>query len=361
MFAPSPNDFGAPEEQLDTRGPFTAPPQARPQMDAGQVDFGANLPQGAFSAGDAGENPFGEFSPNSRMPPPQETPTPEQSILSRYSNDRNAQLDEYIKLLQSPPKREDYKPGAMDAIASMLVGAATGWHNPAAGYKAGTEILDRKYNQAQGEYEGKVKNFGAIADIGEHQLNRRDKIRDLESDLQTQIVKNTLERDRLIQQGWTEIKDELNGQTIMYNRQTGEKRAMRTSLTSAEKTQQEKDLQTQKDKAAMSRTQATQAGANSRNAATIAGANERNAADNNRIMADKDKPDVAKNIQRLAAKGINIDKYFTYSPDAKVWMQKPEWVNTATDPNFKFQQEIISEIKQALNPDINYLKPGGGR
>lgn len=207
------------EPQEPLQQALTAPP---PQLQPQGVDFGSPVVRKDVGRADFGVPQF-EI--------PQVTPAPQTpSVLDRMRALKNPQMDELAALLQSGgPKREDFKPGAMDRIAAALVGASAGFDNPIAGYKASREIMDEPYNKAYGDYETKLKTVGSLANLKEGELDRQMKMLDTEQRLtendrtfEMRVKEFEARMKELEEKDWDVDTSDITGKKTWSNRKTGQ-------------------------------------------------------------------------------------------------------------------------------------------
>jgi len=168
-------------------GPPRIPPPAPIRMGPGGVNLAPKDPNPApflnQTTGTMEPLPTGSFSPaakasddpgiNSPMPtPPDQSNSPVMGAYKRFQD-----LTQQREALQ-PPTRADYKPNWKDRLKGGLIGGIVGLGGGAAlGTRVGSGITERKFNNAQSDYESKsgaldkaIENerggFGAAEAVG---------------------------------------------------------------------------------------------------------------------------------------------------------------------------------------------------
>lgn len=161
---------------------------------------------------------------------PQGQDTSRPSMMDVFNQINNAPVgpsqQKYRDLLESQPNREDFKPGKMQRLASILSGASEGIrHGAATGYKTGTGIMDEPYNEAMDDYKFKADRLGKASDLEEKtRLNNVKTYRDFITDEQNQresarkakldestISSNNARANNYKNQGWTKTNNASTG------------------------------------------------------------------------------------------------------------------------------------------------------
>lgn len=187
-----------------------------------------------------------------------QAPTPAQSIpqkqtdwMSKYEEaTRRTQLDEYLKQLANPPNREQFKPSGWDKAGSMMVGFATGFRNPAAGYEVGKSILDRGFNEAEADYQERLKRTALAAQLEGQVIDDKTRILDVgrkmeedDRDYQMRVREFEQRTKQLEQNGWELKENELTGTLDRVNKVTGQIiPGPKRNESLEEKTKREKDI-----------------------------------------------------------------------------------------------------------------------
>jgi hypothetical protein len=130
---------------------------------------------------------------------PSEAPA-KPSFLDRYNAElaNRPERDRLRQLIEETPRREDFQPNKMTRLGAILGGVSAGWKNPAAGVELAQSTLDRPFNEAQAEYDRKLKNVSGLAGMESEDIQQRLKGLDIEREENRyeRGERRTEERDR---------------------------------------------------------------------------------------------------------------------------------------------------------------------
>lgn len=258
------------------------------------------------------------FDPNSFSIADLPTPEPpaKPSFLDQYNaiSGNRPQRDAFRQLVENAPTREQFQPNKMTRLGAILGGVSAGWKNPAAGVELAQSTLDRPFNEAQAEYDRKLKNVAGLAGMESEDIQQRLKGLDIEREEQRyeRGERRAEERDRraderdtrdyglrvrefdarmgeLEDKDWEKFTDEKTGEIGWTNRKTQQTiRGPKVNETLAESRAREDEIAATKQKGAEA---IARIGATSRENVANIRASASEAAARYRAIASQMKPD----------------------------------------------------------------------
>jgi len=198
----------------------------------------------------------GEELPPNAPPNPMSRP----SILDEYDRiiGNRPERDELKRLMGSAPTREQFKPNKMTRLGATLGGIAAGFRDPSKGVELAQSTLDRPFNEAQAEYDKKLRNVAGLAGMetedvqqrlagareGE-QLSRSDREFKQRQDEFTAEQKHR--ENALRAQGWHTYVDTKSGRLMAVHPDTNEQRDLGPSGLTAKELEDQKAREAKKE------------------------------------------------------------------------------------------------------------------